>query len=512
MRRVKQRGPGPMAMAGIVIVIVVIGTYLAFAKEVPFRHHYTVHAAFKNANGIRKNSPVRIAGVTVGKVAKIRFLNAGEPAAELDLRLDKKGLPLHRDAQLTIRPRIFLEGNFFVDLKPGSPSAPTIGDGDTVPVNQTSTPVQLDQILTTLQTSTRQDLQVLLHEYSESLRGSGARGFNRSIPFWTPAYRDSAIVNQATLGVDQHDLSGYIAGAGKTAAALDRDGPKLQSLVTDFNTTAGALAFRQNELRSALGELPRTLATAMPALRALDEAFPPVRQLVAALRPATRSTGPAIDASLPLVRQLRGAVSAAELRGLTSDLRPTVTSLAGLQTASVPLYNQVRAASSCQNKVILPWSRDKIVDPDFPATGQVFQDSLKSLPGLAGESRSGDANGQWFRVFGDAGVYAYPTGQDRFMLTQRPIGGVNPPQPPKRTPLRSDVACETQEPPDLRTIAGPPPAGQFKIAEAPAGLLAKGQAEAVKWLRNQVKREGLGDQLKVVGDALDASQVRKLGK
>ena len=32
------------------------------------------------------------------------------------MEIDDKGLPIHKDATLKIRPRIFLEGNFFVDL------------------------------------------------------------------------------------------------------------------------------------------------------------------------------------------------------------------------------------------------------------------------------------------------------------------------------------------------------------------------------------------------------------
>ena len=75
------------------------------------------------------------------------------------MEIDEKGLPIHKDATLKIRPRIFLEGNFFVDLTPGTPSAPTLDDGDTIPVTQTATPVQLDQVLTALQSDTREDLQ-----------------------------------------------------------------------------------------------------------------------------------------------------------------------------------------------------------------------------------------------------------------------------------------------------------------------------------------------------------------
>src|SRR3712207_7346325 len=48
---------------------------------------------------------------------------------------------------------IFLEGNFFVDLEPGTPTAPEIEDGDTIPINQTAIPVQLDRKSTRLNSS-----------------------------------------------------------------------------------------------------------------------------------------------------------------------------------------------------------------------------------------------------------------------------------------------------------------------------------------------------------------------
>src|SRR5262249_44538162 len=156
-----------------------------------------------------------------------------------------KGLPLHDDATFAIRPRIFLEGNFFVDVTPGSTSAPKVDSGHTFPVQQTKTPVQLDQVLTALQSDMRDDLKVLLREYSTALEGKGAQGYNDSIPYWKPAYRDTAIVTDAALGEGDHDLSQYIDSGGATAAALDRNRGQLKSLITDFDTFAGALA-RQN--------------------------------------------------------------------------------------------------------------------------------------------------------------------------------------------------------------------------------------------------------------------------
>src|SRR3954447_23103443 len=136
--------------AGVIaIVVTLVACYFGFTKANPFAQHFELRAAFKTTNNLRPNSPVRIAGVTIGKVTKVE--RAGDDGAIVTLRIDDKGQPIHSDAHVAIRPRIFLEGNFFVDLQPGTPSAPILGDNDIIPVNQTDTPVQLDQILTALQ-------------------------------------------------------------------------------------------------------------------------------------------------------------------------------------------------------------------------------------------------------------------------------------------------------------------------------------------------------------------------
>ena len=101
------------------------------------------------------------------------------------MHIDDNGLPLHSDARLKIRPRIFLEGNYFVDLEPGSPSAKKLEDGDTVPVTQTAAPVGLGRVLEALQRDTREDLKTVLEEYGKALAKGGAKGYNRSTVYWT---------------------------------------------------------------------------------------------------------------------------------------------------------------------------------------------------------------------------------------------------------------------------------------------------------------------------------------
>jgi len=494
MRRGQKRQLSTFAVGSIAILLLVALTYLGFTKAIPFQHHYTIQAAFRSANNLKKGSFVRIAGVNVGKVTGVNSVltRGGQPGAIVTMRIDDTGLPIHRDAQAAIRPRIFLEGNFFVDLRPGTPSTATMHDGDTIPIQNNTSPVQLDQILSVLQADTRKNLQTLIYEYAKGLEGPGAAGFNASIKYWPKAYRDNAIVNAATIGQNPHDLSGYLQGAAGTAAGLDRDPQALQNLLTDFNTTAHAFAIQQSALEQTIAELPRTLHAAQPALASLNNAFPSVRRFAADFRPGVRSSGPAIDASLPFVRQLRGLVSRPELRGLVADLRPTVPALAMLNNVTPAFLNQNRLFSSCQNHVVLPWSKLTVPDPNFPSTGTVFQEAPKPLVGLAGESRTGDANGLWFRVLLNAGNYTYNLGNNRFVQTAFPFLGANPPKAQFRPPLRSDVPCETQKVPNLQTVVGPPPPQAKTDPNSPAAkkMYDWARAGAIQLLRSELKAQG----------------------
>jgi virulence factor Mce-like protein len=494
----------------VALAVITVGVLFAWTKEVPFQPHYEVKAAFESSNNIRTGSPVRIAGVEFGKVTSVE--PAGGQGAVLTMRIEDKGRPIRSDATAKIRPRIFLEGNFFVDLTAGTPQAPELDDGDTLPVQQTATPVQLDEVLTALQSDTREDLKVLLREYGTALEGDGARGFNRSLPYWEPAYRGSAIVGDAMLGETGHDLSGYIKGAGATAAALDRNRARLKGLITDFHTTARAFAVQEANLQTAVGELPNTLNASMPALQALNESFPPLRSLASELRPGVQSSEETLDVSLPFVQQLRGLVSEPELRGLAADQRPTVPDLAALIDRSIPLYRQVRRAASCQNTVIHPWTMDTVPDKQFPAQGKVYEEAPKPLPGLAGESRSADANGSWFRVLAAGGKNLVTLRPGVFAVTPEPLIGANPPRPAKRPPLDATKPCETQEAPDLRTNpAGPPPQREVNTNSAAfQARYAQARGKAVGWLRDQLKAEGLDGLLDVANTDADQQLIDQI--
>ena len=76
----------PCATAIVLLVLIVIVVYFGFTKHIPFKHGFRLKAVFSlGAQHPRPKSPVRIAGVTVGKVSSVqREGNAGLVTMELE--------------------------------------------------------------------------------------------------------------------------------------------------------------------------------------------------------------------------------------------------------------------------------------------------------------------------------------------------------------------------------------------------------------------------------------------
>ncbi|TML03991.1 MAG: MCE family protein, partial [Actinobacteria bacterium] len=226
--------------AGVLVLsIATVAVYLAFGGPLPFSHQYTVDAVVQSANELHGGSPVRIAGVNVGKVTKV--MHGPGATAIVEMAIDDAGRPIQRDATLKIRPRLFLEGNFYVDLKPGSPSAPEIGDGGTIPLAQTATPVQLDQLLSALNHDTRDSLRTLVEQAGGALSHGGAEAIDASFGPAVPAYKGTAVLAESARGTQPGDLRGTIADTERIVRALNDKRDQLASLISAFNVTAGAL-------------------------------------------------------------------------------------------------------------------------------------------------------------------------------------------------------------------------------------------------------------------------------
>ncbi len=278
----------------LALIAILILTFFAYTKELPWSDEgYTATATFASATTLQPNSPVRIAGVNVGKVTEV------EPegtAAKVTFTIDEDGLPIHDDATIIIRPRLFLEGNFFLDLRPGSPSAPEIPDGGDIPMTSTSTAVQLDEVLTSLQAPDRRNLALLLEGYGSALADkptaaqdkgqdpdvqglSAAEALNLSFRYGGRAGKGTAQVNEALMGMEKGDLSGLISASATVFEQLASREEALKGLITNFSITTGAFAEESESLEETLAQLAPTVEQAQEQLHRHQRGVPAAPRL-----------------------------------------------------------------------------------------------------------------------------------------------------------------------------------------------------------------------------------------
>src|SRR4051794_32809106 len=474
-RRTRNR-VSPFVAGLIVILLIAALSFIAFSPSLPFSSPYEVKAVFANAANIQARSPVRIAGVNVGEVKSVE--RQGDTTNTLvTMSIEDNGLPIFTDAEMKVRPRIFLEGNFFVDIQPGTPGAGTVKDGGTVPITQTSGPVQLDQVLTALQSDTRRQLQVLVQGYGDALNGkplpgedadqvpavkglTGGEALNKSLVYATPALRGVAIVNEALLGTQLHDLSKLIAGQQKVSQKLSSNDENLKDLVTNFNRTTAAFAAESGNLSETIHLLPEVLAQARPTLAALNASFPPTRAFAREILPGVRETGPTITASFPWITQVRALVSKPELQGLVAELKPAVSSLSAVTDESIVLLPQVDLANRCFIRNVLP-TGDKPVDDGFLSTGLPnYKEFWQAMTSLSGESQSFDGNGSYTRFQTGGSNQTVSTGKTTIggpplfgNAAEAPVG-TRPARPAKKPPYNRTVACYKSALPDLKAKTG----------------------------------------------------------
>ena len=480
------RGPSPAKIGMVLVLILLLLSYLAFTKRIPFTSQgYQLHATFENATTVKPQSPVRIAGVNVGKVTDVT--SKGD-AAEATFTVDDAGLPIHDDATVTIRPRLFLEGNFFLDLRPGSPAAKDLSSGDTIPVSQTATAVQLDEILTSLQRSNRGDLKRTLIGYGNTLthvptaaedktqvpavKGkTAAQALNQTFRYGGKAGRSSAIVNEALRGERRHDLSNLIRGQRNLFSELASDQAALKGLITNFNTTAGALASESTNLSATIRELAPTLEQARPTLRHLDQSLPPFRSLAIQLEPGIRQLPATVRTGTPWLIQVKRLLRKDELGKDARYLADAAPGLAQAALASPALFHQTDLLSRCTSHNLVPAGNTVLQDsgPGYNfTTGQPnIRELFYSTVQLAGESQLFDGSGSFVRFQAGGGPTLTrmdnPGGgfQNKSIWAHNisPPLGTRPVVTGDVPPFRQDVACFKNAVPDLNgplAAQGPP--------------------------------------------------------
>jgi phospholipid/cholesterol/gamma-HCH transport system substrate-binding protein len=490
MRRNHGLGMPPLRAGLLTLLLFGVVAYLGFTKAVPFRQHYEIRAVVKSSNLLRPNAPVRIAGVNVGKVvATGRYRDTD--LAVLTLRIDDRGRPIHRDAELKIRPRLFLEGNFYVDLRPGTPQAGDLADRGLIPISQTGTPVQLDQVLTALQSDTRGSLQEAVRGFGTALDGrptaaqdaeqdppvrglTGAQALNRTLATSPRALRDTARVSGALLGPRPHDLSRTIHGLARTMHALAARQGDLAALLTDVNATMSTTAAHAADLRASVRQLGPTAAHADAAFTQLSAALPATRRFARTLAASLPELPATIAAAGPWLSQAQRLLSHEELGGLLDRLAPATSDLAALGHATRVWLPHIDAFNRCVTDVILPTGNLKVDDGALSAGTENYKEFWHAMVGQAGEGQGFDGNGPYLRLQASGGPDLIRTGETNYTgdallgkptlppLSTRPAYGNRLP------PMDRSVPCAQSPVPDVNGPASIGPAdGSRPGAAAP---------------------------------------------
>lgn len=463
--------------AGIIGVVVILAVcYLVFGGSLPFSGSpYVLRAVFTSQTELHIPSEVRISGVKVGQVVSVKRIPGSSNGGVVTMDLQRNALPIHADATINVRPRIFLEGNFYVDLNPGTPGAPDLASGSTLPAAQSSGPVQLDRVLADLTSDTRKNLQTLLQGLGSALNGApnpaqdaaqdpsvrgltGGQALNLSLKYSADAFRASAIVNDALLGIQPHDLSGAIRGNEQVLAALAASGNQLPGLIDSFNATMAALASRQAQLSATIAALPPWLAATDRALGPLDASYVPTQRLARALIPGVNQLDETIGTALPWLRQSTLLMSRRDLGGLLSSLTPAVQNTSSSISAAKSLLVASDQFAQCFSHNIIPAGNEVIDDPPISTGIPVYREFFQSAVGLAGAAGNFDGNGRYVRASAGGGSDLVATSPipgfgPLYGNAVLPPLGTRPAWPGQAPPLRRDVPCYRNPVPNLNLVS-----------------------------------------------------------
>jgi phospholipid/cholesterol/gamma-HCH transport system substrate-binding protein len=317
-----------------VLIVIALATSYYIVKQQRLRipilepHPFTLHAEFQTAQAVvaGQGQTIDVAGVKVGDVQTVTLKNG---AADVTFGIDPKYLPIYRNATILLRPRTGLNDMFF-QLDPGSKSAGEIPDGGTVPLANTAPDVNLDEILSTLDTDTRAYLRILLDSAGQGLDGQ-SKNLGRLLGGIGPINQDLKRLN-GLVAERRQNLANLIHNLSILTADVGRHAGDVTTLVKASNSTLSAIAGQDPDVQRAVAELPGVLQATRSALiattpfaRQLGPTFNSLRpfarklpNLNSSLIDLSRAATPAVrDRIRPFVRAARPIVS--PLRGAANE-------------------------------------------------------------------------------------------------------------------------------------------------------------------------------------------------
>jgi ABC-type transporter Mla subunit MlaD len=288
IRRGRDRGvfSNPIVIGALTVLTAVAGVTLAYQADngLPFVPKYTLHVQINDASELTHGGEVHMGGALIGLITSIEpeRTASGQSIAMLSLSLDKVVEPLPVDSTFIVR----LKGSIglkFIDVTRGH-SAQTWKNGATVPLSQSGTEVDLDQVLSMFTPPTRKGVADATTGFSDALAGRGG-DINNAIGAFVPLVTDLGPV-AANLASKKTDLGGFFHGLESFSSALRPVAEAQAQLYTNLDTTFKAIApvavpFFQNWIH----ETPPTFSTLIADSPFEQSFLSDTAQLFADLRP-----------------------------------------------------------------------------------------------------------------------------------------------------------------------------------------------------------------------------------
>lgn len=283
---------------------------------------YYINANFESGGQLVKGGEVVVGGEPVGLIDSITLTSDNQ--ARVRMHIDQKDLtPLHRGTTATIR-LLSLAGvaNRYVSLAPGPNSAPEIASEGVIPADDTTPPVDLDQLLSAFTPKVRKGLQ-------NFLEGSAAQfKDDPSTPLYEPAYAnaglrwvtpffDAGARIAAAVSKDDEALGQFLVVSERATTTLAEQKQQLTDLFRNMTAFMQAVSAESQQLDKALAIMPQTL-------REGTSAFQRLRPAMLALERLSDHSGPVSEDLAPLLRDLRPLLDNAE--PTLSDLRYMMSS------------------------------------------------------------------------------------------------------------------------------------------------------------------------------------------
>jgi virulence factor Mce-like protein len=281
----------PVLVGAVTVLIAVIAVFIAYNANsgLPFVPTYDIRAELQSGGKLVRGNEVRMGGFRVGVVDEITTATrevAGErrAIAVVRMKLDKIVEPIARDTRMRVRPRSAL-GLKYVEVTPGR-SKDSLVAGDTLPLKQSSEPLELEDVFKTFDDKSRPAARAATEGFGDAFAGRG-QSLNRAIEALNPFFRSLTPVMR-TLADPDTELDEFFRQLGGAAAQAAPVARVQAQLFTDMADTFEAVGREPRALQETIEKSPPTLDVATRSFAVQEPFLADFADLSARLRPAAR--------------------------------------------------------------------------------------------------------------------------------------------------------------------------------------------------------------------------------